>query len=103
METTNKHFAICETCGYTTNSSRNDARSCPKGHGVFLIIDHKYAKLINKKGDTGEDRLRKLRLLQKQWRVNDEEKRFGRMKRIGTGIFISQLELFLHPHMEKIQ
>lgn len=99
----NNHFGICETCGYSTNAPRSSGKSCPKGHGVLLVIDHRYAKLINKKNDTGQDRLRKLRLLQKQGRIREEESRIGKRKRIGTGQFPSPLYLFLHPHTEKIK
>lgn len=99
----NNYFGICETCGFSTNSPRSPAKSCPKGHGSLLVIDHRYAKLINKKNDTGSDRLRKLRLLQKQGRINEEEKNIGKRKRIGTGYFPTPLYLFLHPHKEKIK
>lgn len=99
----NNHFGICETCGYSTNTPRHSGKSCPKGHGVLLVIDHRYAKLINKKNDTGQDRLRKLRLLQKQDRIREEEQRIGKRKRIGTGKFPTSLYLFLHPHTEKIK
>lgn len=99
----NTHFGICKTCGFSTSISRNSGRCCPKGHGELLVIDHRYAKLINRKNDTGQDRLRKLNLLLKQSRIREEESRIGKRKRIGTGKFPTPLYLFLHPHTEKIK
>jgi hypothetical protein len=81
----NNHLGICETCGFTTNTSRNHTKSCPNGHGTLTVVHQKYAKLINKKGSTGEDRLRRWRLLKKQWRQAEEEQYIGWRKRIGTG------------------
>lgn len=78
-------------------------RHCPNGHGTLLILDHRYAKLINKKGDSGKDRLRKLQLLQEQWRINNEENSIGNIKRIGTGKTRDAIDKFLHPYRAKIR
>lgn len=88
----NTHFAICKSCGYTTNAQRSSGRKCPFGHGELLVLDHRYAKLLSNKNDKGSDKLRKLAILQKQFRVNDEEQRIGIRSRIGRG-FISNTQL----------
>ncbi len=99
----NTHFGICEKCGYSTSASKNSGRKCPNGHGELLVLDHGFAKLINKKGDTGTDRLRKLSQLKRQFRLIREEKRIGRRKLIGTGKTFDLMYRFLHPIRVRIK